>query len=327
MEIIEDPENKRYSIKPIEYNDIYNSLLKARETYWVPQELQEKYVTDIKNVHKLPKNVKEHMKNVITFFAISDGLVNEVIGEDINNRITIKEFEMWYNFQVMMEDIHGEVYSNLSEIFFETYTEQNELIKNLRNCDFIKKKIAWIKKHTKSKDGQVPLGKLILINIIMEGIFFSGSFGSIYLISELFPGDFPALDVSNEYIQRDEGMHVDFGILVYKKYIQHKLSDDNVYELFKEAVDIEIDFINMSLVGKYKSMSPDVLIDYIKFTCDERLNDLGLSKIYNVKNPIMNSIKQSSGVRVKDFFTDTTVTDYGKEVDTTISSNCFSDDW
>jgi len=328
IENIEKSENKRYTIKPVKYNDIYNATIKARETYWTPQELQEKYVIDLDNVKNLPENVKNHVKNVITFFTISDGIVNEIIGEDISTRITVKEFEMWYNFQKMMEDIHGEVYSNLSEIFFDTYTEQAQLIKNLESCDFIQKKIDWVKRHTKSTNGNiVPLSTVILVNIIMEGIFFSSSFGTIYLISENFPNQFPALEVSNEYIQRDESMHVDFGILVYNQYIKNKLSDNEVYKLFKEAVNIEIDFINMSLDGKYKNISKEVLIEYVKYTCNERLVDIKLKKIYKAKNLIANSRKQSVGVRIKDFFTDTTVTDYGKETNTSVSLNCFSHDW
>ena len=227
MENIELPENKRYTIKPIEYPDIYNKIIKARETYWTPQELVDKYITDRKNKYILPDNVKKHVKNVITFFTISDGIVNEIIEEDIANRITIKEFEMWYTFQQMIEDIHAEVYSNLSEIFFESYTEQKQLINDLQNCDFIKKKINWIKKHLyMGKD--TPLSKVLLINIIMEGIFFSSSFGTIYLVSENFPNKFPALEVSNEYIQRDESMHVDFGIYTYNNYITNKLEKHDI---------------------------------------------------------------------------------------------------
>ena len=161
----------------------------------------------------------------------------------------------------------------------------------------------------------------------MEGIFFSSSFGTIYLISENFPNQFPALDVSNEYIQRDESMHVDFGILVYNNYIDNKLDKNEVYKLFKEAVQIEIDFINMSLDGKYKNISKDVLIEYVKFTCNERLVDINLKKIYKAKNSILNSRKQSTSVRIKDFFTDTTVTDYGMGINTTISNQCFSNEW
>ena len=216
MEDIEKIENKRYSIRPIIHHDVYDALIQARKTFWIPQDISEKYATDLKNIYLLPDNVKNHIKNVVTFFTISDGIVNEIIGEDLNDRITVKEFEMWYNFQIMMEDVHGEVYSNLSEVFFDTYVEQQQLIKNLENSIFIKKKLEWIKKHIKTINGnKVPLAKVLLINIIMEGIFFSSSFGSIYLISELFPNKFPALDVSNEYIQRDEGMHVDFGISTY----------------------------------------------------------------------------------------------------------------
>lgn len=328
IETIEKPENKRYAIKPIKYTAVYDAVVKARETIWSPQELQEKYIVDLKNVKNLPDNVKQHVKNVITFFTISDGIVNEIIGEDITTRITVKEFEMWYNVQIMMEDIHGEVYSNLSEIFFDTYIEQEKLIKDLSNCDFIKTKLDWVKFHTKPIDGvKVPLSKVILINIIMEGIFFSSSFGTIYLISENFPNQFPALDVSNEYIQRDESMHVDFGILVYNNYIDNKLDKNEVYKLFKEAVQIEIDFINMSLDGKYKNISKDVLIEYVKFTCNERLVDINLKKIYKAKNSILNSRKQSTSVRIKDFFTDTTVTDYGMGINTTISNQCFSNEW
>jgi ribonucleotide reductase beta subunit family protein with ferritin-like domain len=121
--------------------------------------------------------------------------------------------------------------------------------------------------------------------------------------------------------------HLWLPTLVYNNYISNKLDTDEVYELFKEAVNIEIDFINMSLVGKYKNISKEVLIEYVKFTCNERLVDLNLKKIYRANNTILNSRKQSVSVRIKNFFTDTTITDYGKETDTSISQSCFDGDW
>jgi ribonucleoside-diphosphate reductase beta chain len=221
------------------------------------------------------------IKNVLAFFAASDGIVLENLLERFSTEIQLPEVRCFYAFQGMMENIHSETYSLLIDTYIDDIKEKEYLFNSLENIPCIKKKGDWALKWIADKKSS--LGQRLIAFSIIEGIFFSGSFCSIFWLKSR--GLMPGLCFSNELISRDEGMHTDFAVLLYTKYIKNKIKEDIVHDIFKEAVDIELDFINNSIPCNLIGMNKDLMSDYIKYVADYLLTQLQYNKIYNIKNP------------------------------------------
>ncbi len=341
-EFLEDVTKARYTIEPDKYPAIYSMYNKAVESQWEPAEVYTEMTKDKIGWPTLPPNVQQLIKSIVAFFAISDGVVGEVINDEINNRIQIKEFKLWYNHQAAMEDVHGIVYSQLVLTYVSDNIERNNIFNSIKTSPSIQAKIQWIHKWvgrdnpfrnlprdhvlslrelineshplwTSINDDPVPLAQVILANMITEGVFFSGSFGPIFWISHYYGVILPGLKKANEWISRDEGMHVDVGVLVYLRYIANQLPFELVYKMVSEATDIEIMYVHESIPNNLKGLNAGLMSDYIKFCSDALLHDLGIPKLYNVRNPISECTnKQSLSVRIPDFFTDQNIAEYGR---------------
>ncbi len=358
-EPLEDAANARYTIEPIQYPLIYNMYNKAVESQWEPAEVYAEMSKDAAGWVTLPPNVQRLIKSIVAFFAISDGVVGEVISEELNARIQIKEFKMWYNHQAMMEDVHGIVYSQLVLAYVSDHIERANIFNAIKTSPSIQAKVNWIHKwvgrdnplrHLPKEyratlkesvpetniqlradldEEPVPLGQVILANIITEGIFFSGSFGPVFWVSHYYGVILPGLKKANEWISRDEGMHVDNGVLIYLRYIVNKLPLAIVHTMFSEATNIEIMYVRESIPENLKGLNANLMSDYIKFCADVLLHDLSVPLLYNVRNPIPECTnKQSISVRIPDFFADQNVSEYGRHDNGEIGySNGFSENF
>jgi ribonucleotide reductase beta subunit family protein with ferritin-like domain len=365
-EFVENIEEYRYTVLPIKRWSEWKAYKKAQESFWTEEEIDSELMKDPKDWKTLDDPIKHFIEYILAFFAVSDGIVNETLTEQIIGRIQTREIKLWYDFQIMMEDIHNIVYSKLIDVYFEDEIKKNQVFKAMENYPAIKRKIKWVRKWLgkdnelhqlsaktmqsvkqlisdeqddssfdldRSQDSQnsqnsqnsqslrievffeklhkpqPTLALQVLINTIMEGVFFSGSFCAIYWIFST-TGKLPGLSKANEFISRDEGMHTDFGIHLYKSF-KHQLSQSMVHSIINEAVDIESDFINDALPGGLLGMNATLMTQYIKFVADQLLSDLGYEIYFHEDNPFPFMNKQSTSVRIGDFFTDGSITEYG----------------
>ena len=271
-------EENRYVIFPIQHEPFWKMYKQAEANFWTTEELD--LIKDIKDYNdKLSDNERYFINNVLAFFAASDGIVNENLVEKFCQEVKILEAKFFYGFQIAMENIHSETYS----LLIDTFIKDNKLKKHLFNAidtvPSVRKKADWALKWI---NNTTPFALRIIGFAAVEGIFFSGSFCSIFWLKKR--GLMPGLCHSNELISRDEGFHTEFAVLMYHN-LANKPDDEQVYEIIKEAVVAEKEFITESLPCALIGMNNKLMSQYIEYVADRLLLMFGLSKIYNVVNP------------------------------------------
>jgi ribonucleoside-diphosphate reductase subunit M2 len=295
--------NDRYVIFPIQYQDIWNLYKKAVSTFWTVEEIN--LSKDKEDWNKLNKDEKYFIKNILAFFASSDGIVMENLVERFMNEIQISEARSFYSYQIFNENIHSEMYSLLIDTYINDQNEKNHLLKAIDNHPIVKLKADWAIKWIADK--QSTFAKRLVAFAIVEGIFFSGSFCAIYWLKKR--GLMAGLTFSNELISRDEGLHTDFAVLLYSK-LEKKLPIKEFNCIINEAVKIEIEFITKSLPCKLIGMNSNLMSEYIKFVADRLCTQLGYNKIYNVNNPF--DFMELISLRPKSNFFEIRVGEYQK---------------
>ena len=281
MNISEEPllrENKnRFVLFPIEYDDIWQMYKKAEAGFWTAEEID--LSPDLKDWESLNEGERHFISHVLAFFAASDGIVNENLAINFINEVQISEAKCFYGFQIMMENIHSETYSLLIDTYIKDPKEKDKLFNALETIPCVTKKGDWALRWINSEN----FAERLIAFAAVEGIFFSGSFCSIFWLKKR--GLMPGLSFSNELISRDEGLHCDFACLLYTKYVKNKLTAERVYEIIRDAVDIEQEFVTDALPVQLIGMNAKLMSQYIEFVADRLLVALGYSKIYNVENP------------------------------------------
>jgi ribonucleoside-diphosphate reductase beta chain len=277
-EILKENPN-RYVLFPIQHKPIWDMYKKAVAVFWTVEEID--FSKDYEDWKKLSENDKYFIKNILAFFAGSDGIVLENLADRFMSEIQIPEARCFYGFQIAIENIHSECYSLMIDNYVKDIDEKNKLLNAIHTIPCVSKKANWAIKWIKNDSANFAT-RLIAFAAV-EGIFFSGSFCAIFWLKNrlLMPG----LTFSNELISRDEGLHTDFAILLYSQYIKEKLSDDVVHNIIKETVSIEKEFITESLPCNLIGMNNELMSQYIEFVADRLLAQLGHNKIWNTKNP------------------------------------------
>lgn len=278
QELLLTPQPNRFVLFPIQHNDIWKMYKKQMALFWTTEEIDfEKDLTDWK---KLKEEEQYFIKNVLAFFAGSDGIVLENLAENFMNEIEIPEVRCFYGFQIAMENIHSETYSLMIDTYIKENQEKHKLLNAITEIPCVKKKADWALKWLNDKESTFAI-RLVAFAII-EGVFFSGSFCAIYWLKKR--GLMPGLTFSNELISRDEGLHTDFVVLLYSKVVE-KVKVETIGEIMKEAVSIEKEFITESLPCNLIGMNSILMEQYIEFVADRLLRQLGYEKIWNTPNP------------------------------------------
>ena len=272
------PDDNRFVMFPIKHDDIWKMYEKQIDCFWRPQEID--LSKDLHDWDHLNKDEQNFISMILAFFAASDGIVLENLATRFMRDVQLSEARAFYGFQIAMENIHSHTYSLLIETYIKDSIEKNKLFKALENYPCIKKKGEWAQKWI--HDNRSSFASRLVAFACVEGIFFSGAFCSIYWIKKR--GLMPGLTFSNELISRDEALHTEFAILLYSK-LQNKLNKNRIYEIIKEAVYIEIEFICEALPCRLIGMNANSMTQYIKFVADRLCLQLGYDKIYNVSNP------------------------------------------
>jgi len=276
-EYLLNSEYNRLTIYPIQNKLIWDTYKKQQAAFWTAEEID--FSKDYDDFIKLNENEQYFIKMILGFFSSSDTIVNINLSERFLNDIKIREAIVVYTWQMMIENIHSETYSLQIDNIIKDYDEKNKLFNAVKEFPCISEKINWCVKWIESDES---FSKRIIAFSIVEGIFFSGSFCAIYWLKKR--NIMPGLCMSNELIARDEGMHTQFAILLYSM-INNKISESEIYEMFEDAINIEIKFICESLPCSLLGMNKDLMIQYIKYVADRLLIDLGYNKLYNTTNP------------------------------------------
>ena len=268
----------RFVLFPIQHNDIWEMYKKQEASIWTAEELDlSPDLVDWES--KLNDDERFFIKHVLAFFAASDGIVNENLAENFLSEVQYTEAKFFYGFQVMMENIHSETYSLLIDTYIKDTKEKNYLFNAIETFEPVKKKADWAMRWI---DNGSYAERLISFAAV-EGIFFSGSFCSIFWLKKR--GLMPGLTFSNELISRDEGLHCDFACMLYNNHLVNKLPKKQVQKIIADAVEIEKEFVTESLPVRLIGMNSDLMSQYIEFVADRLLTELGNDKIYNTSNP------------------------------------------
>ncbi|MEP1094549.1 MAG: ribonucleotide-diphosphate reductase subunit beta [Cyclobacteriaceae bacterium] len=272
-------ENKdRFVLFPIQHDDIWQFYKKAEASFWTAEEID--LSQDLKDWSETMNDDEKHfIKHVLAFFAASDGIVNENLAENFVSEVQYTEAKFFYGFQIAMENIHSETYSLLIDTYVKDPKEKDYLFNGIETMDCVKKKADWALRWI----DKGSFAERLIAFAAVEGIFFSGSFCSIFWLKKR--GLMPGLSFSNELISRDEGLHCDFACLLYNNHIQNKLPEETIKEIIADAVSIEKEFVTDSLPVKLIGMNADLMCQYIEFVADRLLLELGASKIFNSTNP------------------------------------------
>ena len=269
----------RFVLFPIQYPKIWEAYKKAEASFWTAEEID--FSIDIDHWAKLSKGEKHFIKNILAFFAGSDGIVLENLTQRFTNEVQIPEARCFYGFQMAIENIHSETYSLLIDKYIKDADEKKHLFNAIETIPCVSKKANWAIKWMQSK--QSTFATRLVAFAAVEGIFFSGSFCAIYWLKQR--GLMPGLTFSNELISRDEGMHTEFAVLLYSMLENTKLSQEQIQEIITEAVEIEKEFITDSIPCDLIGMNAKLMKQYIEFVADRLIVQLGYEKVYNSKNP------------------------------------------
>lgn len=271
-------DDSRYVMFPIKHESIWKMYKKQVDSFWRAEEID--LTKDLSYWKTLTNEEQFFIKMIIAFFAASDGIVSENLALRFMGDVQLSEARAFYGFQIAMENIHSETYSLLIETYINDQEEKNNLFNAVQNFPCIKKKANWAIKWIQDK--RSSFATRLVAFACVEGIFFSGAFCSIFWLKKR--GLMPGLSFSNELISRDEALHCEFAVLLYSKIIK-KLKKEKIYEIIREAVEIEKEFICEALPCRLIGMNSELMSQYIEFVADRLLLQLGYDKIYNTTNP------------------------------------------
>lgn len=274
-------QKKKYTIYPIENKEIWDHYKKAQASFWTAEEVDlNSDIVDWNN--NLNENERSFIKHVLAFFASADGIVNENLAERFMQDVDMVEAKCFYGFQIMMENIHGEMYSLLIDTFVKDKAEKEHLFKSIETIPAIKAKAEWAKKYITSTE---DFATRLVAFACVEGIHFSASFCSIFWLKKrcLMPG----LTFSNEFISRDEGMHTDFACLLYNTIVDASSENrkNTTREIIMDAVKVEQQFVVESLKVDLIGMNHRLMCQYVEYVADKLFESLNMDKQYNVRNP------------------------------------------
>jgi len=302
-ELILTDNGNRFVIFPIKYPELWAMYKKAEASFWTAEELD--LVKDQQDWLALTDSERFFVSRVLAFFAASDGIVNYNLGMRFCNEVMVPEAKFFYGFQIAMENVHSETYSLLIDTYIKNAEEKGQLLNAINTIPCVAKKAAWALQWIEGNEADFAT-RLVAFACV-EGVFFSGAFCAIYWLKER--GVMPGLCFSNELISRDEGLHTDFAVKLYNM-LKHRLSQERIEELFRDAVAIEKEFIIDSIPCKMLGMNAELMSQYIEFVADRLILQLGYEPIWNTRCPF--AFMERIGLSNKTNFFEARVAEYAK---------------
>jgi ribonucleoside-diphosphate reductase beta chain len=298
-----DTTDDRFVIFPIRHPDVWAKYKQHMAVFWTPEEID--LSKDMKDWERLSDNERYFIKNILGFFAGSDGIVMENLATRFMREVQWPEAKFFYSCQNLLEAIHSETYSLLIDTYITDSSEKEKILKATSTIPCVQKKAEWALNWI--DNNEASFATRLLAFAAVEGIFFSGAFCAIFWLKQR--GLMPGLTVSNEFIARDEGIHTDFACLLYSK-LNNKLSKQQAHKIIREAVKIEKQFITKSLPCELIGMNAKLMAQYIEFVADRLLLQLGYPKAYSATNPF--SFMERISLENKDNFFEKRVSTYAK---------------
>jgi len=296
------PTLDRFTVFPIEHENLWAMYKKAQMSNWTAEEID--FSKDMDDWVNLSDNEQHFIKYILAFFAGSDGIVFENLNDNFASEVQYTEARSFYAYQEHNEMVHGETYSKLIDKYIKSSSEKKQLFEAIQNIPCIENKAKWAMKWF-SKDRS--FAERLLAFACVEGIFFSGSFCAIFWLKKR--GLLPGLCFSNELISRDEGLHLEFAIELFKM-LKHKPNKLVIEEIVKDAVSIEKNFITDALPCSLIGMNSEKMSEYIEYVADRLLKQSGHDKIWGTKNPF--DFMENISLDGKTNFFEKRVGDYGK---------------
>ena len=295
-------DSKRRSLFPLQYPEVFERYRRTRAMFWAPGEVD--LSADVAHWKALHPDERHFLSLVLAFFSVADSIVNENLAERFGKEVTIYEAQCFYNFQQAMEDIHSEMYSLLIDTYISSDAEKERLTNAIENFPCIKRKTDWAIKWIHSDRS---FAERLVAFAVVEGIFFQGSFCSIFYMKQ--KGILPGLAQANELIARDEAQHQEFAVLLYS-LLQEKLPDQVVYDIVDDAVQAEIEFCTEALPVDLIGMNSRHMAEYIRFVADRLVKQLGVPKLYNAVNRF--AFMENQSLEGKTNFFERRVSEYRK---------------
>jgi ribonucleotide reductase beta subunit family protein with ferritin-like domain len=305
------PENNRYSVLPVVYEDLYQMYKKAVSSFWVTEEID--LSKDLTDWNHLNPDTKFFISMILAFFNQMDGLINENLAVRFMGEVQNTEARLFYGFQIAIEGIHQETYSNLIDTYIKDEGEKHKLFNAINHFPCVQRKADWVRKYIQSSNS---FAERLVAFVCVEGIHFSGAFCAIYWLKT--KGIMKGLSFSNELISRDEALHTEFGIALYK-HLKNKLKEEEIHQIIKEAVEIETEFITEALPVRLIGMNSVLMTQYIQFIADRVCLQLGCKRIYQSLNPFQ--FMETISMERKSNFFEVSVSEYAlanKEKDANI---------
>jgi ribonucleoside-diphosphate reductase beta chain len=293
----------RFVIFPIRHPDLWAKYKQHMSVFWTPEEID--LSKDMAHWEKLSDNERYFIKNILGFFAGSDGIVMENLAQRFNREVSWPEAKFFYACQNLLEAVHSETYSLLIDTYIQDKEEKAHILRAIDTIPCVKKKAEWALSWIDNKEE--PFATRLLAFAAVEGIFFSGAFCAIFWLKQR--GLMPGLTLSNEFIARDEGIHTDFACLLYSKTV-NRLDKKKAHKIIRDAVKIEKQFITKSLPCELIGMNAKLMAQYIEFVADRLLLQLGYAKAYNTANPF--PFMERMSLENKDNFFEKRVSTYAK---------------
>jgi len=298
--LVENP--NRFVIFPIQYNDIWEYYKTHQAAFWTAEEID--LTNDIRDWENLSDNEKYFVKNVLSFFAASDGIVNENLAENFYREVQYPEAKFFYGFQLMMENIHSLMYSLLIDTYVSNPKEKDDCFHAIDKLPAVQKKATWALEWIKNASFQERLVAFAAV----EGIFFSGSFCSIFWLKSR--GLMQGLCNANSLIFKDENLHCDFAIHLLNNHVENKPSEKRIKEILLSALEIEKEFITESLPVSLIGMNSNLMKQYLEFVLDGLLVKMGCKKQFNVEQPF--KFMEQIAVETKGNFFESRTVEYQK---------------
>jgi len=302
MEKILKENPNRFVIFPIEYNDIWEYYKQHQAAFWTAEEID--LTGDIRDWENLSDNERYFIKNILSFFAASDGIVNENLAENFYREVQYPEAKFFYGFQLMMENIHSLMYSLLIDTYVSNPKEKDDCFNAIDKLPAVQKKATWALEWIKNASFQERLVAFAAV----EGIFFSGSFCSVFWLKSR--GIMQGLCNANALIFKDENLHCDFAIHLLNNHVENKPSEKRIKEILLSALEIEKEFITESLPVSLIGMNSNLMKQYLEFVVDGLLVKLGCKKQFNVEQPF--KFMEQIAVETKGNFFESRTVEYQK---------------
>jgi ribonucleoside-diphosphate reductase beta chain len=298
--LVENP--GRFVIFPIEHNDIWEYYKQHQAAFWTAEEVD--LTNDIRDWETLTDNEKYFIKNVLSFFAASDGIVNENLAENFYREVQYPEAKFFYGFQLAMENIHSLMYSLLIDTYISNASEKDECFNAIDRLPAVQKKAKWALDWIEN----ASFAERLVAFAAVEGIFFSGSFCSIFWLKSR--GIMQGLCNANTLIFKDENLHCDFAIHLVNNHLEEKPSEKRIKEILLSALEIEKEFITESLPVSLIGMNSNLMRQYLEFVVDGLLVKFGCSKEFNVEQPF--KFMEQIAVETKGNFFESRTMEYQK---------------